>query len=1014
LTRAALRADNRAREVRLPPDSARQQLRDASLELARLRRIRGASHRTWRRIARARNRIAVAAALLAAAPLGEPAAAAIPVFEHGFVFPDFVQGAGSHAPTFVDVDGDGDADVFMGDGGGRILFFANTGSASLPRFSAPATHPFGLADVGDNASPTFGDLDGDGDFDALVGSFLGNLFFLQNTGTASAPAFAAPVTNPFGLANVGLSSYPMLGDLDGDGDLDVAIGSNSGDVLFFRNTGTAGAPAFDAPLTNPFGLARVGGSASPELADVDGDGDLDALVGHQGGEVSFFENTGAASDPAFAAPVSSPFGFTDVGSFARAAFADVDADGDLDALLSGVFQGSHFTIAYENVGTAAAPAFDAAGNPFGLTPPAGFPSSSPPSSAAFGDLDGDGDVDALVGPAFGSPPRFLRNTGSATFPAFAPDPPNPFGLVGGEPTLADIDADGDLDVFVGEPAGETVFFANTGSAGAAAFAPGVMHPFGLSAVVLYASPELADIDGDGDLDAFVGSGLGTTDFFQNTGTAASPAFAAPVSNPFGFTSGGFGASPALADLDGDGDLDALLGEASGGLRFFANTGTAAAPAFAPPVTNPFGLFSVGARPTPTFADHDGDGDFDLFVGRGWPATALFVNTGTASAPAFTGAPLDPFGGNEGAYGAPALGDLDGDGDLDALVGRQSEPEMLLVRNFGSGSAANFVSSEAPNPFGLTQGLPRLVDIDADGDLDVFLNQANGDTHFFANTGSTSEPEFGVRLTNPFGLADVIGSGGGLAFADLDADGDFDAFLGNSDGNTFWFRNSGTAAAPAFAAPSSNPFGLADVGVDAAPAFADLDADGDLDACIGNRAGDVLVFVNVGTSSAPAFAAPLTNPFGFQKVGSDADPSLVDIDGDGDLDGLVGEKRGRVFFFQNLATGPAACDDGLDNDGDGRIDFGPGAGTDPGCTSAADPSELGTKQCDNGQDDDGDGKIDFRPNGTGDPQCVGPLDDREAPDPPAPPGGCGLGPELLLLAPLLEAERRRRRRLQRAS
>jgi hypothetical protein len=142
-----------------------------------------------------------------------------------------------------------------------------------------------------------------------------------------------------------------------------------------------------------------------------------------------------------------------------------------------------------------------------------------------------------------------------------------------------------------------------------------------------------------------------------------------------------------------------------------------------------------------------------------------------------------------------------------------------------------------------------------------------------------------------------------------------------------------------------------------------------------------------------------------------DNTFTDIDGDGDVDGFLGNFNGQIVFFENVLIDPDACTDGLDNDGDGRIDLGPG--TDPGCASAADPSELGTKQCDNGQDDDGDGKIDFRPNGTGDPHCSGPLDDREAPDPPA-GGGCGLGPELLLLGPLLEAERRRRQRLQRAS
>jgi hypothetical protein len=88
---------------------------------------------------------------------------------------------------------------------------------------------------------------------------------------------------------------------------------------------------------------------------------------------------------------------------------------------------------------------------------------------------------------------------------------------------------------------------------------------------------------------------------------------------------------------------------------------------------------------------------------------------------------------------------------------------------------------------------------------------------------------------------------------------------------------------------------------------------------------------------------------------------------------------------------AACEDGLDGDGDTLIDY----PADPGCTSALDPSELSAVKCDNGVDDDRDGMIDWR-GGTGDPGCFGSNDISELQAPP--PGGCGLGPELVLLLP----------------
>ncbi|MDD5274862.1 MAG: VCBS repeat-containing protein [Methylovulum sp.] len=65
------------------------------------------------------------------------------------------------------------------------------------------------------ASPTFADIDHDGDLDALIGNFNGDTLYFENTGSATAPAFAAPVTNPFGLADVGQTATPTFVDIDG-------------------------------------------------------------------------------------------------------------------------------------------------------------------------------------------------------------------------------------------------------------------------------------------------------------------------------------------------------------------------------------------------------------------------------------------------------------------------------------------------------------------------------------------------------------------------------------------------------------------------------------------------------------------------------------------------------------------------------------------------------------------------------------------------------------------------------
>ncbi|MEG4395519.1 Calx-beta domain-containing protein, partial [Microcoleus sp. BROC3] len=163
----------------------------------------------------------------------------------------------------------------------------------------------GLTDVGDYASPTLADIDNDGDLDAFVGADDGNTYYYQNTGTASAPTFAAPVANFNGLTNVGSLAAPTLDDIDNDGDLDAFVGVGYGKTYYYQNTGTASAPTFAAPVANFNGLTDVGFFAAPTLADIDNDGDLDAFVGDSDGNIRYFENATRVSIASGTAPTES-------------------------------------------------------------------------------------------------------------------------------------------------------------------------------------------------------------------------------------------------------------------------------------------------------------------------------------------------------------------------------------------------------------------------------------------------------------------------------------------------------------------------------------------------------------------------------------------------------------------------------------------------------------------------------------------------------------------------------------
>ncbi len=540
----------------------------------------------------------------------------------------FLGGLDVPRPQFVDIDADGDADLFLQEYSNSLWFFENTGTARAPRHEW-RTDRYQNIEIGEWYR--FIDLDADGAIDLLTESPVSHIRHYRNTGTKTMPAFTLVGELRDGTGApmfMDRQNIPALADIDCDGRLDMLVGRVEGVVDRYEAT-APGAAQFALIAERYEGIEIIGGIGMPTARhganaiashDFDNDGDQDLFWGDFfEPAILLIENVGSTcSNPSFQSPpVTLPFADgSRTSGYNAPAPVDIDHDGDLDFLI-GVIGG-----AFNPIRTGEDNFFfweRTAADAFTLRTKRFLDGIDHGSDAApaFADIDADGDLDLLVGSKIdaqtGSYPslQVYRNDGTRTAPRFrAMEPVRLIDAYNLTPAPGDLDSDGDIDVIVGTWNQDLVFVRNEGSPQAPKWVPdpsGAIKPPRAS----HLAPALGDVDNDGDLDLIAGQANGMLLFYRNAGTRRVPKFTL-VSDSLDGIKVGRRSTPTLVDVDGDGLLDLVIGhEDRGPLMVARNAGTRTSPKFVMTEPLPMPLPPISA---PAFADVDGDGIPDLLVG----------------------------------------------------------------------------------------------------------------------------------------------------------------------------------------------------------------------------------------------------------------------------------------------------------------------------------------------------------------------------------------------------------------
>ena len=559
------------------------------------------------------------------------------------------------------------------------------------------------------------------------------------TASTAAVAFDRQIT-PFSVVDSTGKAYalpflggfehprPQLLDIDGDGVVDLFVQETSGQLGLFQRGSGGGWELRDE---------RFQGLDIGEwyrFVDLDGDSLVDLFAESPLSYIRYYRNVGSRSMPHFSVAADTLKDVQGAAIYADrqniAQFADIDCNGKLDMLLGRV-DGTITRYELQNLDSLHAPRFRLMTERFEDIQIIGQrqPSLHGANTMAVFDVDADGDPDILWGDFFEPGLLWLRNQGTCTHPDFDSDripfPPGaPLETSGyNAPAAGDLNDDGRMDLVVGVLGGafNPVRTSTANLYELDQTAPGswkVATTHLLDGIDLGAEtiPAFADIDGDGDLDLVVGTKIepdnprtGGVYWFENTGTRTAPSLRLR-----GHLSvrPAFHDAPALGDLDGDGLADLVVGQFQDAVAWYKNSGKSGAERFVL-VDSAVVRLPRGSNAVPELYDIDGDGDRDLFLGDASGRIAFFRNDGSARAPHFTLVSDDYLGRRVGRRAVPRFVDLNGDGVAELVVGTET------------GGRDSTLGVRLP-----LYAAPAFADLRGAGVADLFAGAAGGGIVYF--------------------------------------------------------------------------------------------------------------------------------------------------------------------------------------------------------------------------------------------------------------------------------------------